>query len=78
MFKAIKRGAMRLMLGKQLKGLPKAAQEAMLDAIDQHPDFFQMISKEIDAKVKAGQDKMFATQAVMMQHRAELQKFLQK
>jgi hypothetical protein len=69
---------MRLMMGRQLKGLPKEAQEAMLEAIDKNPKFFEMISKEIDAKVKAGQDKMFATQAVVMQHRAALQRLLQK
>jgi hypothetical protein len=78
MFKAIKRAFMRMMLGRQLKALPKDAQEAMLTAIDKNPEFFKMISKEIDAKVKSGQDKLFATQAVVMQHRAELQKLLQK
>ena len=78
MFKAIKHGVMRMMLGRQLKAMPKGMQDMMMDAIDKHPQFFEMISKEVDAKVKQGQDKMFATQAVVMQHRAELQKLLQK
>jgi hypothetical protein len=78
MFKTIKHGFMRLMLQKQLKNLPKDAQDALMAAIEKNPKFFEMISKEVDAKVKQGQDKMFATQAVVMQHRAELQKLLQK
>lgn len=69
---------MRLMFGRQLKGLPKEAREAMLGAIDRNPRFFKKIAKEIDAKVKAGQDKMFATQTVVMQNRAELQKLIQE
>lgn len=69
---------MRLMLGRQLKALPKGMQDAVMDAIDKNPEFFKKISKEIDAKVKAGQNKTFATQAVVMQYRSELQKLLQK
>lgn len=78
MFGALKKAAMRLMFAKQLKGVPPAAREAMLTAIDKHPEFFKKIAKEIDARVKSGQDKMFATQAVVMQYRAELQKLFQK
>lgn len=78
MFKQIKRGIMRLLLRRQFKQVPKSMQGPMMDAIERHPEFFKNISKEIDSRVKAGQDKTFATQAVVMQHRAELQKLLQK
>ena len=68
---------MRLLFARQLKGVPKDMQDVMLGAIEKNPEFFKKINKEIETKVKAGQDKMFATQAVVMEHRGELAKLIQ-
>lgn len=67
---------MKTMLKQQLKNLPKEAQDAMIKALDENPDFFKNLIAEITAKVKAGESQMAATSQVMMKHRAELQKML--
>ncbi|MEK7063607.1 MAG: hypothetical protein AAB955_02880 [Patescibacteria group bacterium] len=67
---------MKTMIKQQIKNLPKDAQDAILKALDENPDFFKNLMAEIQAKVKAGQSQMAATQQVMMAHRAELQKIL--
>ncbi len=67
---------MKMMLQRQLKGLPQEVQDKMMKAINDNPDFFKKILEEISAKVKSGQSQMAATQQVMMAHKNELQKML--
>ena len=67
---------MKTMIKQQLKNLPKDAQDAMLKALDENPDFFKNIITEISEKVKAGESQMAATQQVMMKNRTELQRIL--
>lgn len=66
--------ALRAMMSKQLKGMPKAMQEKVLSMVDQHPDFFEKMAKEIKMRTDRGEDKMMAMQAVAKAHQAELQK----
>lgn len=72
-----KRFVLKTMLAGQLKGMPKALQDQVLAAVEAHPQFFEKIAKEVDARVKRGQDKTIASQAVMMQYRSELQQLMQ-
>lgn len=67
---------MKMMLQRQLKGLPQEVQDKMMKAINDNPDFFKKVLEEISAKVKSGQSQMAATQQVMMAHKSELQKML--
>ncbi len=67
---------MKMMLQRQLKNLPKDAQEKMMRALDEHPEFFKKIIDEITKKTKSGVSQMAAVQQVMMAHKAELQKIL--
>ena len=67
---------MKMILKRQLKNLPKDAQDAMMKALDAHPEFFKKIIDEIGVKVKSGQSQMAAIQQVMMANKAELQKIL--
>jgi hypothetical protein len=69
---------MKTMLQRQLKGLPKEAQDAMMSAFEKNPEFFKNLIGEIVAKVKSGVPQATAVQQVMMSKRAELQKMLGK
>ena len=69
---------MKTMLKKQLGGLPKDQQEMIMKAIDENPELFDKIGKEIKAKVKPGVNKQAASMSVMMAHKNELQKLMQQ
>lgn len=74
MFKKMKTMALRAMMSKQLKGMPKAMQDQILGMVEENPKFFENMAKEIKARTDAGQDKMMAMQSVAKEHQAELQK----
>ena len=67
---------MKQMLKRQLKNLPKEAQDAILAAFEKNPEFFKNLVNEIAAKVKNGIPQATAVQQVMMSKRAEFQKML--
>ena len=66
----------KTMLKKQLKSLPQEQQGMIMKAIDEHPELFEKMSKEIKAKVKSGIDKQAASMSVMMSHQNELRKIM--
>ncbi len=68
---------MKAALSRQLKGMPDGVKTQMMALIDTHPEFFEKMAKEIQARVKKGENQMFAMQAVAREHQAELQKLLQ-
>lgn len=67
---------MKMMLKKQLAGLPKDQQEMIIKIIEENPKFFEQISKEIQEKIKAGVPKQNAAMSVFMSHKDELQKMM--
>ena len=67
---------MKTMLKRQLKNLPKDAQEAVMAAFEKNPEFFKNLVSEITNKVKSGVPQATAVQQVMMSKRAEFQKML--
>ena len=67
---------MKMMVQRQIKDLPKDAQDSIMNALDKNPDFFKNIIDEISAKVSAGTPQVNAIQQVMMSHRQELQKIM--
>ncbi len=67
---------MKQMLKRQMKGVPEAEQERIIGLVEQNPDFFQNIAKEIEALQKQGRDQMAATMEVMRKHQGELQKIM--
>lgn len=76
MFKKVKSMAMKAMLQKQLKGMPKEMQEKVLDAVEQNPDFFKKMADEIKQRVDNGEDKMMASQAVAMKYQQDLMQIM--
>lgn len=61
------------MMKKQLAALPQKQQEMILDAIENNPDFFKMINKEVEILKKQGKDQTSASLEVMRRHQKELQ-----
>lgn len=65
------------MMERQMKNVPKAQQEQILKMVEQNPELFQKIGKEIQAEVKRGRPQMAATMDVMKKYRSELQQLQQ-
>lgn len=68
--------AMKKMIKSQLDGVPKAKREKIEKAIDNNPDLFQKMSKEIKEKTDNGQNQMSAMMEVSKKYRGELQKLM--
>ena len=68
----LKNFLMRKMLKSQLKGVPEAEQEKILNLIEKNPELFQKIAEETQEKMKGGMDQMKAAMEVMKSHEAEL------
>ena len=67
---------MKQMLKRQMKGVPEAEQERVLNLITENPDFFNTIAAEVDKKMKEGKGQMDAVMEVMRAHQGELQKLI--
>jgi|AntAceMinimDraft_5_1070358.scaffolds.fasta_scaffold01028_4 hypothetical protein len=68
----------KAMLKKQLSQLPKDQADMMLKAVEEHPEIFEKMAKEIKEKVKNGVNKQNAAMSVMMAHQNELRNILMK
>lgn len=64
------------LMERQLKDLPPAQREQILQAVSDNPDFFKKISKEIEIEKKKGKPEMVASMEVMRKHQGELQKLM--
>lgn len=69
---------MKKMLEKQLKGMPKEQADMIMTLVEKNPDLFKKMGKEIKEKMKNGLDQQTAAMSVMMAHKDEIQKAMQK
>lgn len=67
---------LKKMMKSQLKGVPEAEQNRIIDAVLENPELFEKIGKEVQEKVKGGMDQMTATMRVMEKYKADLQKVM--
>ena len=66
------------MAEKQLKDMPKDQRETIMYLIENHPDLFAKMSKDVEQKVKKeGKDQMLAMMEVGKKYQKELQEALQ-
>lgn len=72
----IKSFLMKKMLKSQLKGVPEAQQDMIINAVEKNPELFENIAKEVQEKIKGGMDQQAATMQVMMAHQKELQEVM--
>ncbi len=74
----IKEFLLKQMVKRQLKGMPEAEIDRIVEIVGKHPEIFKKIGDEIKAKVKSGRSEQAASMEVMRKHQGELQKVLQK
>ena len=67
---------LKKMMKSQLKGVPEAEQNRIIDAVLENPELFEKIGKEVQEKVKGGMDQMTATMRVKEKYKADLQKVM--
>ena len=63
---------MKKMLKSQMKGVPEAEQEKILQLVLKNPELFKKIGAEIQEKTKGGMDQMMASMSVMKKYENEL------
>ncbi len=60
------------------KNLPKDQQDMMLKAVEENPELFEKIAKEIEVLKKQGKPEMYASLDVMKKYQKELQALFKK
>lgn len=68
----------KVMLKKQLKGVPEEQVDMIIAAMEKNPDFFKTLADKIKAKMDAGVPQQDAVMQVMMEHGDELKNILGK
>lgn len=72
----LKKFLMKQAMKSQLKGIPEAEQDKLLDMIERNPEFFENLAKELQEGLKSGKDQQTVMVEVMTKHRAELAKLM--
>lgn len=70
----LKKFFMRQMVKSQLKDVPADQQEKILAAVEQNPELFEKIAKEVQAASSSGKDQVSVAIEVLQRHKDELQK----
>lgn len=65
---------MKQMLKRQMKDLPEGDRQKMTKLVEENPELFAQIAKEVQEEMKSGKDQMSATVSVMERHKEELQR----
>jgi len=73
-----KKAVTKKMLDSQMKNLPPEQREAMMKMIEENPEFFENIAKEIEAEIKSGKSQMVAAMSVMRKHQTKMQELMMK
>jgi hypothetical protein len=74
----IKKFLMKQAMKSQLKNVPEAEQEMILDMVERNPDFFENLAKELQEGLKSGKDQQTVAMEIMQKHKDELAKLLKK
>lgn len=77
MFGGIKDFVVKKMLEKQLKNVPPAQRDMIMNMVQKNPDLFKKIAAEVENKKKnEGKDEMVATMEVMRKYQGELRNLM--
>lgn len=77
MFGGIKNFVVKKMLERQLKNVPPAQKEQIMNMVTKNPDLFKKIAEEVENKKKhEGKDEMVATMEVMRKYQGELRNLM--
>jgi len=73
----IKNYMMKKMMQSKMKDASPQQQEQIMKLVEENPELFEKITKEIKQEMKNGSDQMAASMKVMKKYQGELQKALQ-
>lgn len=74
MFGKAKNFMMKKMLERQLKSAPAEQREMIMSLLENNPELFEKIAKEMQDEMKSGKNQMAAAMKVMPKYQAEIQK----
>ena len=74
----LKKFLMKQAMKSQLKGVPEAEQDKLLDMIERNPEFFENLAKEIQEGLKSGKDQQAVMIEVMSKYKDELGEIMGK
>ncbi|HRH30861.1 MAG TPA: hypothetical protein PK886_02240 [Candidatus Paceibacterota bacterium] len=78
MFGGIKDFFVKKLLEKQLKNVPPAQRDMIMNMVQKNPELFKKIAAEVENKKKnEGKDEMVATMEVMRKYQGELRNLMQ-
>jgi hypothetical protein len=72
----LKEFLMKQAINSQLKNVPEEQKQMILKLVENNPDFFISLAKEIEEGVKAGRDQMAVAMEVMKKHSEEIKKIV--
>lgn len=73
----LKKFLMKQAMKSQLKGVPAAEQEQLLNLIERNPQFFENLAQELQEGLKSGRDQQVVALEVMTKHKEALAKMMQ-
>lgn len=77
MFGGIKNFFVKKLLEKQLKNVPEAQRNQIMNIVQKNPELFEKIAKEVENKKKhEGKDEMSATMEVMRKYQNEMRNLM--
>lgn len=74
----LKRFLMKQAMKSQLKGVPQAEQDMLLDLVERNPEFFENLAKELQEGMKAGRDQQAVMMELMAKHKDTLGAIMKK
>ncbi len=74
----LKKFLMKQALKSQLKNVPAAEQEMILDMVEKNPTFFENLAKELQDGLATGKDQQTVAMEIMTKHQNELRKLMGK
>jgi len=74
----IKNYMMEKVMQHKMKDMPKQQQEQVMKMVQENPELFEKIQKEIKQEMKNGKDQMAASMQVMRKYQSEIQKIMQQ
>jgi len=69
---------LKMMLKKQLKGVPDAEIDKLLAVVESNPDFFKKVAEQVEEKTKLGMSQQDAVMSVIQKqgNKEELKKVM--
>ncbi len=74
----LKKFLMKQAMKSQLKDVPQAEQDMLLDMVEKNPAFFENLAKEMQEGLKSGKDQQAVMMELMGKYRDDIGKMIGK